>query len=89
MLGSGINPWPVSFIVWPPLISNQPIKAQAVESDHRMIMASAREEGGPSSRASGQLDVTFAFGGLREVEKVSRGPLSPQLSALHNMSDCP
>lgn len=41
--------------------------------------------GGAPARASAQLDVTFAFEGSREVEKVSLGSLSPQLSASHDL----
>lgn len=53
------------------------------------ITVSASGEGGASAKASAQLDVTFASGGLREFERVSLGSLSPQLSTFHDMSDCP
>ena len=54
-----------------------------------IIMVSASREGGALTRASAQLDVTFTCGGLKQGERVSLGPPSPQLSALREMSDCP
>lgn len=55
----------------------------------QFIMVSASRQGGALTRASAQLDLTFTFGELKQGERVSLGPASPQLSALHEMSDYP
>lgn len=77
-------------IPWPPLHSpNQPVIARPPGSGPWIITASTSGAGRTSATASAQLDVTCALGGLRQGERVSLGPLSFQLSSLHEMSDCP
>lgn len=66
-------------------LTTQPVKAQALGSKHIGYYDQCQWEGGALARASAQLDVTFAFAELREVEKVSLGSLSPQLSASHDL----
>lgn len=84
ILGPGTNLWSPSPIPRPSLH----IPNQSWGSGKRPCgwLNSASVEGEAPSRASAQLDVTFT---LKQRERVSMRPLSPQLSALHEIFDCP
>lgn len=88
MLGTGNHSWPASPTAWTPMhFPNQPVTAQALGSDHVDYYGQCQWGGRGFSQSISSIRRYICI--WREVETVSLGSLSPQLSTFHDMSDCP